>query len=770
MNHAVENIFMSKFKLLTLFFISFILFLNGKAQTGNIPIGTWRFHTSFNNAKTIVQVENKIYCGTEGGLFYLDKDENSINKISKLDGLSDLEINALFYHQPTKSIVIGYKSGNIDVIKNNTIINIPHIINATNITGSKSINAINAHKNTAIIACDFGVVLLNLVKLEIQETWLNIGENGSSLLANDVISIADSVFIASTKGLYASKFDTKNLMDFNNWKKLPIISTSPNIAVNKLAATNLKLFAVLEGKGVYKKDTAWKLKFNTTQAITALSGFNDKTWLFSAGKLGSITNQDSTNQSLTEVGSVNAIVTDQADNKMLWMADENEGLVKYNTISGEINKYLPNGPLNNLVFNLKAIDDNVFHFSGGPEDRVTTPAFRNGNYSYFTKGEWFGNKRPSELGLRDFSSVELNRQNGKFYFASTSDGIIEKNGNDFKAYYEGSCPVVEFTGHRVMDIYYDSNTEILWFVNISGFSNAPSIRKFNNGNCEGFTYPLYVGSTYPMQILPDNAGNVWVRGNEKFDAGVFVFNESSLSGGLPIYKRLIKGVSVGNLSDIIVRCMIKDRNGDIWMGTNNGVCVFYNPQSIVSMGTLDATIPIYENRPLLFDQVATCIDVDGGNRKWIGTNNGIYLFNAEGNKVVHYFNTENSPLLSNAIVSVAVNQKTGEVFIGTDKGIVSFREAATKGEDNEPSVLIFPNPVKTNYSGAIGFSGLATDAVVKITDINGRLLYEANANGGTAQWNGRDYNGKKIEPGVYVVLTSKSDGSGTATGKLFVLD
>jgi len=740
------------------------------AQSGNIPIGTWRYHTSYNNATTVAQAGSKVYCGTEGGLFYFDKEENSVNKLQKLDGLNDLEVNVLYYHQPTKALIIGYKSGNIDVVRNNTIYNIPYILNANNITGSKNINAISGYKNIALIACDFGVVLLNIPKLEIQESWLNIGEGGSAIVANDIVAIGDSVFVGTSKGLFSSKFDSRNLMDFSNWRKTKIDASSGNIAVLHFGLAGDQLCAALDGKGIYRKNATWQLQYRTKGNVSDLSAFGTKLFLFSDKKLGSILNSDTTAENVPTVNQVNEITLDQADNSILWLADGNEGLVKYNTSTKEISKYIPNGPLNNQIFNLKAIRDYVFHLSGA-YDGVTTPLFKSANYSYFYQGEWYANKQAAEKGFQDLVSVALNDRNGKLYFASAWNGLVEKDGDNFKNYDQNSstCPVIGLFGSRVTDTYYDINNDKLWFVNVAAALDAPSVHLFKDGNCIAYKFlTASPAGQYPVQVLADDAGNVWVRGNRS--GGLFVFNDSKLNGSVPTYITLAKGPGVGNLGDNSVRSLAKDRNGDIWIGTNNGVSVVYSPASIVNFSRLDATTPIYENRPLLFDQAATCIAIDGGNRKWIGTNNGLYLFNAEANSVIHYFNTANSPLLSDLITSVAIEQQSGEVFIGSDKGIVSYREAATTGEDNSPSVLIFPNPVKTNYAGTIGFSGLATDAVVKITDISGRLLYEATANGGTAQWNGKDYNGKKIEPGVYVVLTSKSDGSGIATSKLFVLD
>lgn len=749
--------------------------VNSYAQLGNIPLNSWRYHTSHVNANVVVQAENKIYCGTEGGLFYFDKEDNTINKFSKIDGLNDLDISALYYHSPTKSLIIGYLNGNVDVVRDGVIYNAPFILKAGNITGSKKINSIAEYKNDVLLACDFGVVILNLTKLEIKESWLNIAENGSAIVAKDIISIGDSVFVASNKGLYRSVFDGKNLMDFKNWKKSDIVANQGNLAISKLSQSNQKLIVAINGFGVFKKDITWRKIYATTQSIEALKCDDQRIFIFSDQKLNRISNSDSSQISISEISQVKNIIFDKDNVEILWLSDNNNGLIKYDLINQSTNKYIPNGPLNNLVFNVETVNEYTFHFSGG-YNGVSTPRLTSGNYSYFYRGEWIANKKPSETGLNDFTNVTLNTQNGNFYFASAWNGLIEKQNEDFIAYNytSATCPIYDNFGTRVLDVYFDENTNTTWLANVAP-SSSPSIQKFQNGICTGYNFPIF-NSLFPAQILVDNAGNVWLRllpvslpgaGND----GIIVFNESNLdANNIPSYIHLRKGVGKGNLGENIVRCMAKDLNGDIWIGTNNGVSIVYSPGNVANGGIKDASTPIYENRPLLFDQVATCIAIDGGNRKWIGTNNGIYLFNAEGNKVIHYFNVENSPLLSNNLISVSINAISGEVFMGTDKGIVSYREPATLGNDEKPEVVIFPNPVKTNFTGTIGFTGLATDAIVKITDISGRLVYEIKANGGTAQWNGKDYNGRKIQTGVYVVLTSKSDGTSPAVGKIFVTD
>src|SRR5690606_14784172 len=177
-----------------------------------------------------------------------------------------------------------------------------------------------------------------------------------------------------------------------------------------------------------------------------------------------------------------------------------------------------------------------------------------------------------------------------------------------------------------------------------------------------------------------------------------------------------------------------------------------------------------ENRFLLNGEKVTSIAVDGGNRKWVGTERGVWLFGPDGDEMIYNFTSENSPLPSGNIRSIAINGQSGEVFLATDRGTVSFRSDATVSEGNFSSVKIFPNPVTSEFSGLVGISGLAQDAVVKITDISGRLVWQTYAVGGTASWNVRHYNGQRVTTGVYLVFSASADGSQEYVGKIAVVE
>ncbi|MCH8319285.1 MAG: T9SS type A sorting domain-containing protein, partial [Bacteroidetes bacterium] len=280
-----------------------------------------------------------------------------------------------------------------------------------------------------------------------------------------------------------------------------------------------------------------------------------------------------------------------------------------------------------------------------------------------------------------------------------------------------------------------------------------------DGTWESFDF----GFCFPKDIVIDDNDFKWIRLDQSNEYGILVINDKNDTA-----IHLTDVIGKGGLPDINVQCVTKDKNGDIWVGTNKGVAVFYNPSSVFTDGDLNASTPIFDQRPLLETEIITTIAVDGGNRKWIGSRNGLWLFDDGATEEIINFTVDNSPLLSNNIIDIAIHGETGEVFIGTDKGIISFRGTSTESESVHNNVEVFPNPVEPDFYGWVGIKGLATDAIVKITDVSGKLVYETQAEGGMAVWNVNDYNGDRVKAGVYLVFSTTKDEKDSYVAKIAV--
>jgi hypothetical protein len=264
-------------------------------------------------------------------------------------------------------------------------------------------------------------------------------------------------------------------------------------------------------------------------------------------------------------------------------------------------------------------------------------------------------------------------------------------------------------------------------------------------------------------IVVDLDGNRWIRQGDF--GGILVISSKNQR------QFIFSGVGSGNLPSNSVKSLAIDRDGQMWVGTDKGVVVFDNPNAVFNGKNFDAYTPVFERRRLLGNETVTSIAIDGGNRKWMGTRNGIFLFNPDGTELVSNFNEKNSPLPSSEISYITAEPNTGEVYIRTPKGMVSYRGTATEGslKQDESGVKVFPNPVRPDFEGQIGIEGLVENAFVKITDIAGNLVFETRANGGTAVWNGNTLSGGRVETGIYLIFSSNKKGEETLVSRLAVV-
>jgi hypothetical protein len=237
-----------------------------------------------------------------------------------------------------------------------------------------------------------------------------------------------------------------------------------------------------------------------------------------------------------------------------------------------------------------------------------------------------------------------------------------------------------------------------------------------------------------------------------------------------------KEVGAGALPSNSVLCISKDLNGELWLGTTQGLAIISNPNNVFgdddeSFDARQIIIQVGSNFEIfLGKEQINCIKVDPANRKWIATPNGVWLVSEDGYTVLKNFTVTNSPLLSNNVLEIGIDESKGEVFFGTEKGIISYMGDATLGASEFGKVEIFPNPVKPDFSGDVSIRGLIDNCTVKITDISGNLVYETTSNGGMATWNGKNYSGKRVATGVYVIFAASKDGTKTHVGKILFIN
>jgi len=743
------------------------------STSGQIPNGSWRDHLPYTNARQLAEVENKIFCSTDGGLFSINKDDNSIQKYSKVTGLSDVEISSINYSENTNTLVIAYINGNIDLVRNDSIINVPDIKRKL-ITGDKKINNILFIGNTAYLATGFGIVALDINRKEIKDTY-QFGESGSKIAVNDLTFDGNFLFAATDQGIYKANINSQNLVDYNYWSRIsnvPVVDYKYNFITyfgNMLFAcyrnpANSIDDIILIGENTWEN---WENENNWYRNVTS---YNNMLVVVEYYQVKTYNPQFNLVQQVSTDLARHAIV--DKDN-ILWVATLDEGLMK--SESGSIEYIAPNGPAYKDVGSI-TIESGKLWVGGGNE---ATQWSDKGAYSFVDERWKSYNKNtfPELTGFLNISRIAIDPSNPEHIFGgSYGYGIVEFENGEIKDIYDeedGVLDPIEGYGHRyirIMGMDYDEDND-LWFCVDLVENPVYVIRSDGEWQNLKFNNDIFGIDTRLTGILATSFNQIWML--LKND-GIFVFRENS-NGSVSERFFTVKNQD----SELIERVfsIAEDLDGNIWVGTNKGPVVFYNPVNIFEeQSIIGYQIQIPRNDGtnfadlLLENEMINAIAIDGANRKWFGTeSSGVFLMSEDGKEEIHNFNQDNSPLFSDKIASIAINHESGEVFFGTDKGILSFMGQATAGDEDFTDVYVYPNPVREDYEGDITITGLVTDANVKITDVSGNIVYETTALGGQAIWDGRNFSGKRVHTGVYLVFCTNEDGSKTHVTKLLLI-
>ncbi|MFA6924495.1 MAG: T9SS type A sorting domain-containing protein [Bacteroidales bacterium] len=766
------------------FFLILILinFLFTRAQ--ETAIGQWKQYFPFKRVVSVTEAGNRIYCAAALGIFYYDKSDNSINLITKISGLSDVDIKKINYSKSNEALFIAYENTNIDIIKNNKIYNIPDI-KRKSISGKKVINHIFFLGKYAYLSTSFGIVVVDLEKYEIKDTY-KIGINGSDLEINDLTFDGNKFYAATSKGVYSANSDSPNLSNYESWtldtlfpaSTFNLICSFNNLIIaNRQRTTGKDTLYAFNGNTWSKYDTSIKNTSNLCMEVCYNKLIIGSSW----DMMYVFDNNNQVSDLHWAVDPRQAII--DKDN-ILWSADNSSGLIKYD--QDKTDTIFPNGP----------VSENIVDISISGNTIAIAPGGRNAS---------FGNIWDTEgiSVLKDNKWKIFNRNNNPQMDTLFDINCVLIDPNDETKFYAGSWGggLVEFKDNKIVKIYDDQNSPLKILLNVSqnsrwigigGFcfdkdhnllvTNAGSINLFCILKPDGtwLSYPISNemktnSNNLTTQILIDTFEQKWIllpRSNN-----IAVFNDNGTPTTTIDDKIIVMNnhQGNGNIPGSISYCMASDLNGQIWLGTDKGIAVFYSPDKVFSNENFDAQQILIEqdgHAQYLFEfESVSAIAVDGANRKWIGTQKaGVFLMSPDGQKEIEHFTVDNSPLPSNTITAISINNKNGEVIFGTNKGLISYKGTATKGGTDFNNVYAYPNPVPHNYEGLIAVKGLTTNARVKITDISGGLIFETTAEGGQAVWDGKNFKGEKAQTGIYLVFCSNDKGTKTFVTKIMFIN
>ncbi len=765
--------------------------------TAQKSVGEWNTYLAYNIAMKVAEGNNHVFTVADGSLYSYNKDDKSITYYTKQTGLSDNNINNIIFNPEVNTLLITYTNGNIDLLGDYGIYNLSYLLDNSSVT-NKTINNIYLYKEYAYLATDFGIIVLNMDKnkKEIKDTY-KLNKKVYSVTIN-----GNNIYAATSGGILYASLDS-NLLDYNEWHSYSLSSSEfdqDSISQICFFQNTLCFFAnQTNNKGIYYEQSDKTIK-------SLLKDNNLTNMVLQNNKLMPYTNtQLYIYSSLTERDVVNAGivygVSSLKDPNTFWIASGVyglKGIQKKNNQYGVVVEGLNDQtiyPKRNYNYYMTTYDNKLYIVGG---DRWTDRKWRQGTLMIYDNEKWFNldetTVKVSTSNFSDYShdytGIAINPKDPSHYYVSTyGEGIIEFKDNQFIQIFNHKNSLLstinpdgddraQYTYIRIGSVTFDKNGN-LWATNC-GVQDVLKVLKadgtwvsLNLSNADNFaTVPL----ADKITITSDN--RKWINVPYGYKSGILIFDDGgTIDDTGDDQARFISTFSDinGTIDASGYFCITEDKNGQVWIGTNRGPIYCTNPKAKLEEIRCSRVIrPADEINDVPYNfldgEQINAIAVDGGNRKWIATqSSGVFLVSEDGMETIENFTTTNSPLPSNQINSLTINQLTGEVFIGTENGLVSYMGDATEGKEDYSNVYAYPNPVRPEHSDRVTIVGLMNDSNVKITDLRGNIIYQGKSAGGTFTWDCRSRKGGRVATGVYLVLSATPEAKESVVTKIMVV-
>ncbi len=755
------------------YFLMLLLMQISFAQ--NKPV--WQGYFSYNEIKGISESATTVFAASENALFSKNSTNNLLKTTNTIDGLSGQTISALYHSVKYNKTIVGYKDGLLILVNENDGIvkKFVDIITKQLPSEIKKINHFLEYEGFLYISCDFGIVQFNLNTQQFGDTYF-MGANGLETKVNQTAIYNGFIYAATDNGIRSAAVENQNLIDFNQW-------TTINAGIwTKVIAFGSDLYAINNVGNIHK----FNLVSNNFIAITQLpqpaldtrftSGYFIVTTLNNVYVYNNemvLIRQIMSNQVLQSTVTFTC-ATIIGDTVFIGTKEEGMLTTPLSTVAAFENS-TPSGPSRNNIFSFQATSKSLWTVYGDYSVDYNPYPLDNYGLSKFSEKGWLNIPYQKVFNAKSISSVTINPNNeNQVYASSFFSGLLKIENDEPTILYNQTNSGLEsltFAGANYIDIRVNGTafdkSGNLW-VTTSRIINGLKVLK-TNGQWQSYAMDGILDSAIDNNfgaIVIDKNGTKWLA--TSLD-GVVAFNESNNK-----FKKITMGSDTGNLPAVNVRTIAVDNKNQLWIGTMKGLRVLPNVGSFQTEGQMTAKpIIILEDglaQELLYEQFITSIAVDGANNKWIGTaDSGVFLVSPNGQETKYHFTINNSPLPSNTINAITINSVTGEVFIATAKGLISFKGTATAANDDLSNAYVYPNPVRPEYTGTVKIAGLLDKANVKITDIGGNLVYETTAQGGTIEWDTTAFGKYKVATGVYMIFISAQDGAETKVKKVMII-
>ena len=742
---------------------------------------SWQGYFSYNEIKAVSESTNTVFAASENALFSKNTITNEIKTTNTIDGLSGQTISALYHSAKFNKTIVGYENGLIIVINeaDGKMLNIVDIINKQLPSELKRINHFMEFDGIAYVSCDFGIVQFNLATMQFGDTYF-IGANGAEIKVNQTAVFNGFIFAATNTGIRRAAITNPNLIDFNQWTSVATGSWS--------SATTLgtDLYAINSAGSIQKYNVGSNTFTTSIQLPQSSSDARSTAGYYVVTTLNNVFVYNSQMALIRQINSNQ--IPDITPNftcatiigATVFIGTKENGMITASlSVTTQFENITPIGPLRNNVFSITASSKALWAVYGlypGNYNPYQSPQGFPSLYgiSKLDYTTWLNIPASKVLGARALSNIAINpKNNDEVYISSFFSGLLKL---------EKDVPAKLFTpvntapnglqsievavapnDIRINNAIFDKEGN-LWLTN-NLVEKALKVLKAN-----GQWQSISLASALPeltafggLEI--DNYNTKWVASRK----GVIGYNEK---GG--VLKVITEGSDKGNLPSPDVRSIAVDNKNQLWIGTNKGLRVLSNVGKYQTDGQMTANpiIILDDNvaQELFYEQFITDIAVDGANNKWVGTaDSGLFLVSPNGQETKYHFTVSNSPLPSNTINDIDINSITGEVFIATSKGLISFKGTATSANEDLNNAYVYPNPVRPEYQGTVKIAGLLDNANVKITDIGGNLVYETTSQGGTIEWDTTAFGKYKVASGVYMIFISAEDGVETKVKKVMII-
>lgn len=748
-----------------------IVFIGCTTISFGQAIGSWKAYPALQISTYNIPVGHKIYSLCNGNLFSYNTEDTEVYVFDRLNGLHDTKIQFIRYSSASQKLILVYENGNIDLIyPDNEVVNMKQLKdkNYPNLV----INNVSVANEKAYICTNFGIVVVNMDKEEFEATY--------DLKLNVHSCTADAHYIylcCSENGFHIGNLKL-NLLDKNNWKHI-----SGNF-FHELTFFKDELIGFNKTTGLFIVD---QQHYTTTALAKGANSF------FSCSEDVMLTGNSSRIYLFNNITDKQEVRQDNLFNYLVygngtyWASQGIKGLQPYvlsgKALSATQSAIQPNSPIRDYFCNMH-YDGNRLLIAGG--DLNYNSINREGTLMYYENGTWYNFSEDNiaeqtGLSYNNISSIAQNPNDPTHHFAtSAGHGLYEFKDMKFVKRFDYTNSILRTLQPvqsnpenyvRCDALQYDPEGN-LWMVNCQ-VDTVLTILKKDNTWTKLYYEELKKAPNLPAMFF-DDKGRLWVlsKRNSTNKAGVFVLDYhgtlEDTSDDIHIIRKDITNQDGVQYDPYYFNSFAQDLNKQIWVGTNEGLFVIEDPDEFIQNDDFRFTqIKIARNDGtdyadyLLNGVNISSIAIDAANRKWIGTGaDGVYLISEDGQEILQHFTTENSPLISDEIQSIAVNPQTGEVMIGTFLGLVSYMSDANTpaAELDKSNVRVYPNPVKPDYNGVIAVDGLTFNAEVKITTVTGQLVYSGHANGGLFTWDGRNQSGKRVSSGVYNIISTNAEG------------